>query len=342
MTDLIYTRDMLLADHDYHKKHEAAGYHLHGGFDAEGRYQSPRTLHRWPAVRAWQESLLAAGGTLLNADGRLLQRESYPNPQQQALLLEHGYGRILWNQLTVTGVIEARGQALAQFPCPDFQSIIVEDISRTATGHLHKGLLAAHGMDEGGDPDQPDIGAHDAMWFAARDAVFGAGAWPAPEIPETIARPEQGREMPGLPVTFEGLIKLLLNVLMIEVRAEAFFSFCCTVFRESGAFVPEKAALATELVERIRTDEAIHVAYLRVVISEMRRFTFRLENGETVAGDKLIDPVWEKLVEWHGVTVFEENRKRTRENLRLMVAENGDEQLLEEVDALDSAAWKEP
>ena len=61
MTDLIYTRDMLLADHDYHKKHEAAGYHLHGGFDAEGRYQSPRTLHRWPAVRAWQESLLAAG-----------------------------------------------------------------------------------------------------------------------------------------------------------------------------------------------------------------------------------------------------------------------------------------
>ena len=52
----------------------------------------------------------------------------------------------------------------------------------SACGHLNLGLLYAHGMDEGGDPEHPEAGgAHDAMWFAARDLVFGKDG-PDPKV----------------------------------------------------------------------------------------------------------------------------------------------------------------
>jgi hypothetical protein len=94
-------------------------------------------------------------------------------------LLQWGCGQTLWNALTVTGVVEARGLALTQIVAPDFQSFIVEDISQTTVGHLGKGLLKAHGFDEGGVPGSGQ-GGHDTMWFAARDLIFGKNAYPMP------------------------------------------------------------------------------------------------------------------------------------------------------------------
>jgi hypothetical protein len=48
MARLTYSADEILADHPYAKPHVEAGYTLHGGFDAAGKYISPRTLNRWP------------------------------------------------------------------------------------------------------------------------------------------------------------------------------------------------------------------------------------------------------------------------------------------------------
>ncbi len=315
---LVFTREELFAEHTYAEPHEVAGYKLHGGFDLAGTYISPRTLHRWPAVRNWQAALESRGWPLIDASGDLLQRGSYPNKEQQKLLLSHGYGQTLWNSLTITGVIEARGQALCEFEAPELQDVIADDVSAMATGHLCKGLLYTHGMDEGGDPDNPGIGAHDKMWFAVRDLLFGKDAWPLPEVPENISRPVEGRLFPGLPEAHEGLISLLMNVLMIEVRAEAFFSFCCAVMRDSETFKDrrEAAGLAADTVERIRTDEAIHVAYLQTVVSELRSVTFRLEDGSSVRGDTLIDPVWQDMVEWHGLTQADLSAERTRDALK--------------------------
>ena len=90
------------------------GYRLHGGFDAKGTYISPRTLHRWPAVEAWQAQLKQRGLSVIDASTRLLKRGAYPSIQQQELLLNHGLGETLWNALTITGVIEARGRALVR------------------------------------------------------------------------------------------------------------------------------------------------------------------------------------------------------------------------------------
>ena len=339
-TKLRYSRDSLLASHAYARPHEEAGYRLHGGFDAEGRYVSPRTLGRWPAVKAWNAALEARGGELIDASGKLLERDGYPSFAQQKLLLQSGFGQTLWNSLTVTGIIEKRGQALCQLVAPNLAAIVVEDLSDTACGHLNQGLLYAHGMDEGGDPDQPQFGAHDAMWFAARDLVFGKDAYPAPVVPESIARPVEDREMPQVPAPYEQLIKFLTNILMIEIRAESFFALCCRIFRDPEVFQDRRANAeqAARLVERIREDEAIHVGYLQTVLSELRAFTIKTVDGSRVRGAEIIDPIWAKMVEWHGSTERELARDRTRASIEAQVlAARGEagRELLARLDALE-------
>ena len=326
MTRLAYAEADLLAEHPYARPQIEAGYRLHGGFDDAGAYISPRTLGRWPAVKAWQEALEHRSWPLVNASTSLLRRGNYPNFAQQRLLLDLGLGETLWNALTVTGAVEARGRFLADVMVPDFQPIIVEDIAGTATGHLGKGLMKAHGFDEGGNADKGE-GGHDVMWYAARDLLFGRDAYPLPEIPPSLARPEQGRLMSQLPLPHEQTILLLMNVLMIEIRAEAFFSFCIQLMQAPDVFADRRGAArhAAELVERIRQDEAIHVAYLQTAVSELRSFTFRGANGQRVPGKSVIDPVWNGMVRWHSVTTLEhaEAQKRQMIETQLLALPGG-------------------
>jgi hypothetical protein len=346
---LAYSRDELLAEHAYARRLDVAGYRLHGGFDDGGTYVPPRTLHRWPAVRAWRARLAERGWPLLDADARLLRAGPYPTFAQQKLLLRHGLGQTLWNSLTITGVIEARGALLIDLPAPDFQRAIADDVGETATGHLHRGLLVAHGMDEGGDPrpgpgdhgERYDrLGAHDAMWFAVRDLVFGKDAYPLPEVPANIARPDGGRLSPRIPLGYEQMLSLLMNVLMIEVRAEVAFDFTLRILRDPELFTGtrENAEVAAQMVERIRTDEAIHVAYLQTALSEMRSFAWKAVDGGLVPGTEVIDPMWETLVHWHAV----ENPRLSREVMRPALRERAlahrdGERLALELDRLEAA-----
>lgn len=336
MARLSYTKDEILADHPYAKPQSEAGYRLHGGFDEHGKYISPRTLHRLPAIEAWAEALRGRGGDLIDSSQQLMVSGSFPNVAQQGFLLEHGMGQTLWDSLSVTGVIEARGKRLAEAIAPDFQDIIVDDISQTATGHLSKGLLIAHGLDEGGDAGRGE-GGHDAMWFAVRDMLFGKHAFPHAEIPESLAKPQTGRLMPQLPPEHENWIMLLMNVLMIEIRAENFFNFCTTVMRDPRNFRDRRdvAVHAADLVDRIRQDEAPHVGYLTVVISELRSFTFKTVDGGKIKGATFIDPIWNGMVHWHSVTNIEWDREQTRKEFETMFRERVDgEKLLAQFNSL--------
>ena len=333
---LVWSREELLAEHGYARPHEAAGRALHGGFDASGAYVPPRTLHRWPAIRAWQDALAARGFPLIEATTSLLSAGSYPTGEQQKLLLQHGLGETFWNSLTITGVIEARGRLLIDLPAPDFQKTVLEDLSSTATGHLVKGLLTAHGMDEGGDP-RSTLGAHDEMWFAIRDLVFGANAYALPEVPASIARPDGGRLAPDLPLGHEQLLSLLMNVLMIEIRAENGFAFTQRMLADPELFTDRRdaARLGHELVERIRTDEAVHVAYLQLVLSELRSFTFVTPDGRHVPGADVIDPMWATLVHWHAVENPRLARVQLRDVLHARMRAHADgERLVREFEAL--------
>jgi len=337
MSKLVYAREKLLANHPFAKPHVEAGYRLHGGFDADGAYISPRTLHRWPAIRAWDAALKARGFSSVDSSAQIMAQGHYPSVSQQQFLLDHGLGQSLWNSLSVTGVIEARGRRLAETQAPDFQDIIVEDTSATATGHLNQGLLTAHGLDEGGDPSRGE-GGHDKMWFAVRDMLFGPHAYPHAVVPESLARPEMGRLMPQIPADYENWILLLMNVLMIEIRAENFFRFCTDVMRDSGNFRDrrEVALHAADLVDRIRQDEAPHVGYLAVVVSELRSVTFKTADGGTVKGVSIIDPIWRGMVQWHSVANVNFQREQTRKDLTAMLAKqpNGSD-LVRRFDSLE-------
>lgn len=336
MPKLTYTREELLANHPFAEPHVEAGYRLHGGFDASGAYISPRTLNRWPAIRAWGEALEARGFPLVDASPQLMTQGHYPSAAQQNLLLDAGLGQSLWDSLSVTGVIEARGRRLAETTAPEFQAIVADDISATATEHLNKGLLTAHGLDEGGDPSRGE-GGHDSMWFAVRDMLFGKHAYPHAVVPESLARPELGRLMPQIPPDYENWILLLMNVLMIEIRAENFFRFCTDVMRDSGNFRDrrEVALHAADLVDRIRQDEAPHVGYLAVVISELRSFTFETAQG-TVKGADFIDPIWRGMVQWHSVANVNFQREQTRKDLAARLAKQPDgRNLIRRFDALE-------
>ena len=337
MTKLSYSAEEILAHHPYAKLHSEAGYKLHGGFDADGKYVSPRTLNRWPAINAWSDALKARGHDIVDASPQLLLRESFPSTAQQKFLLEFGLGQTLWDSLTITGMIEARGRQLAEAVAPDFQAIVSDDISQTAVGHLNKGLLMAHGLDEGGSPERGE-GGHDTMWFAARDMLFGKNAYPTPTIPQSLTRPEIGRLMSQIPKEYEDWILLLMNVLMIEVRAENFFAFCTEVMRDSDNFRDRRdvALHAADLIDRIRQDETPHVGYLAVIVSELRSFTFRTVDRGRISGAAMIDPVWRGMVQWHAVTDADYGREQAHAELTAMLAgrPNGRE-LVQRFDTLE-------
>ena len=297
---LTFTEDELLSDHDYAAAHVIDGRKLHGGFDAAGTYIPPRSKGRRVAIDNWTAALRERGGDLLDADSSLLTGPRVPNPAQQCYLIERGVTRPFWNGLTITGKIEGRGRMIAEMPLPDMQRIVVEDIGGMALGHLKKGLLAAHGVDEGGEPDK-GIGGHDVMWFVARDLTFGADAHPDVEPPGAIARPEgEERYMPELELPYEMALRFLMNLLLIEFRAEIGFATSQETFRTPGLFGERRAQAleAAEVVERIRTDERIHVESLRLYLGELRSVTLKTVDGGTIAGAVIIDRFWKGLVAW--------------------------------------------
>ncbi|HAR30693.1 MAG TPA: hypothetical protein DCR65_04155 [Gammaproteobacteria bacterium] len=300
MAELAYTEAELMSDLPVARPHVVAGRRMHGGFDADGRYIPPRAAGRERAIADWTHALRQRGGELFAADASLLTGPRMPNLEQQRLLLREGIGVPFWNNLTTTGKIEGRGRILAEMQFPDLAQIVAEDVSTMAIGHLGKGLLKAHGIDEGGEPAR-GIGGHDVMWFVARDLVFGADAYPDVEPPESISRPEAGRRwMPELPAPYEGLLSFLMNLLMIEFRAEIGFASTQAILRTPDLFADRREAAeeAAEIVERIREDERIHVTSLRLYLGELRACRLRTVDGGTVSGAEVIDRFWSGLVNW--------------------------------------------
>ena len=134
--------------------------------------------------------------------------------------------------------------------------------------------------------------------------------------------------MEQIPPEYEGVIAFLMNLLMIEVRAERAFDFYERVISCDRVFVDRRkeAAHAVLLVNRIRQDESVHVAWLKAAISEFRSLTVNTVAGKQVSGASIIDPVWTRMVHWHAVEMHEANREANRADLRqkILAAPNGE------------------
>lgn len=336
---LSYSDEEILADHDYARPHVVDGHRLHGGFDAEGRYLPPRTLRRPEAVESWRAALRERGGEPLEIGLDLLAGPRYPNFAQQKLLLQHGLGETLWNTLTNIGRTEARGAMLAFLPAPSFDGIVAgADTSEMTLGHLGP-LFVAHGRDEGGLPSL-GIGGHDQMWFVARDLAFGRQCYPLP--PELgRARPGAGegaRPMTELPPQVAELLRMLMGLLMIEIRAFLGFEQTERLLRDPGLFPDRRAQAdeAAEIVARIRVDERVHVAYLCNLFGELRHATIRCTDGSKKPGAEIIDPAWRRQVHLSKEVLAGAQREEMRRVIERRVAAHPDAaRLREELSALE-------
>jgi hypothetical protein len=321
---LVFSHDELVANHPYERPHLVGGQKFHGGFVSEGAYVPPRTLNRIPAVSSWSQSVEARGWPLIDCAGTQRSEDLYPNLPQQRLSLESGLRQAFWDELTVIAVNEGRGEAMCYIKPIDLQALIEEDISTTATGHLWKGLFWAHGVDEAGDRAAPDIGGHKHMWLAARDLLMGRQAYPPPAVPPQHSRPKNGgREAPSLPPEVEKMFEACMAVLHVECRAYPHFDLCLALCRDPSLF--ERPAgdvdLAADIIARIRADEASHVGYLRCFVSELRSFTFRCVDGVRRKGFEILDPIWQRQVEWPDAGAKAARRAGTRNIVAAEAAE---------------------
>ncbi len=324
---LRYTHEEILADHDYAAPHVIGDYRLHGGFDAGGKYISPRTRYRPEAVSNWGEALKGRGGEPLAAGPELLSGPRYPNVEQHKFLLQSGLGETLWGTFTTIGRVEARGAMLGMLPAPSFEGVLLDDVASMTAGHL-KPLFEAHGMDEGGIPAK-GIGGHDQMWFAARDLAFGEDRYPLPEPPPQN-RPggvDAARQMPQLAPGHSELLRMLMGLLMIEIRAFITFDMIENLLRDPELFMDRRkdAELAADIVARIRIDERVHVEYLRTLFGEIRHTQVHCVDGSELPGREILDPAWERQVHVSTVLLPRQQRPEMRDNLhkRLLSAPDG-------------------
>jgi hypothetical protein len=309
---LEFAEHELLADHAFAEPLIANGVRCHGGFDEDGTYVSPRTLHRAPAIDAWEASRRARTGTEPLTLPLDTWPANFPNIEQSKFLIRNGVPGPTISALTRIGTVEGFGAMLRYQPLPDFQGLFDDDIRGTATEHIRKGLFEAHARDEAGWEDEA---GHDRMWFAARDIAFEN---PVTEderarMLERLGIPRPGadgkvdvqamreaamalRVLPGdIDYDFEAMLNRMISLLFIEIQAFHGFAWAEGVLSDTELCAGDGEA--ARIISYVRADESPHVAYLKLALSEMRDWTWRGENGTTYDGAEMIGLLWDKHLE---------------------------------------------
>jgi hypothetical protein len=302
------------------------GYRCHGGFDAAGRYRSPRTRFRVPAIEGWQRRHRDEFGTALLDVPIDAWPSPYPNVAQSRYLLEEGVREPMIMTLTRIGTVEGFGALIRHANVPDRQRFFDESIAGTAIAHLDRGLFEAHARDEAGWDEEA---GHRHMWFAVRDVAFEhpvtedqtetmlermgiPSGGPAPDPAEVRARMLEARVFDDLDPALEAMIRRMISILLIEISAHHVFAWAEELLADPDLVAGDGDA--ARLVSYIRQDEAPHVAYLATTLTEMRDRTFVGESGRRIPGSEIVGVLWERgLAESLGAGRDANRRLRVRE-----------------------------
>jgi hypothetical protein len=335
-----FTAEELLSSGDCAEPLIANGVRCHGGFDEDGHYLSPRTLHRTPAVLAWQAQLARDGHDLIEI-ARELMPPQYPNVEQAKLMLRHDVRDPAVRALTIISIVEGFGAMIRDVKVPELTSIFVEPTDGTALAHLQHGLFEAHARDESGYRDE---GGHKQMWEAARDAALENPKIPGDVLMRLMGRRGRGgRPQPAFPEIGEELERMLgfmANVLVVEVFAEGTFQWGIDVLSD-----PEVSAapeVAGGMVRNIQADEKPHVEYLRTALSEARARTIRTVDGKEISGRTVVDGLLHRIL-----GQMTKNRRRDQQDdireglVEAMKSVSNPAALLEEFDAM-ATEWTPP
>lgn len=338
---LIYSSEELLKSHKVYEPVVFNGVICHGGYDEDGNYFSPRTLYRNKAIENWRENFLKQNKEeLINIPISEFEPH-YPNSKQMSFLLSQGIYNPFIATLTRIGVVEGYGSLLRYVAVESIESYFDQDISELAVGHLNKGLIEAHARDESGFEEQA---GHSKMWPLIRDLLFDQPLR-FQDVNDflkkvNLIQDEKGLQLPQnfainyeplvpqIDPSLEILIRRLISVLLIELRAFRVFKWAQEVIASSNLSNLEAASM---LVSFIRQDETPHVGYLTTVLSELKTLDFLTNNGQKLQGKPIID----KLLK-HGIneskTVAEaRNIKMVSDEISLALSTRKDAQkLLEE------------
>lgn len=295
---LVYSREELLSEHDIAEPLVVGGVRCHGGFLSDGTYVSPRTGARSGAIEAWRRHHEATFGTEILPAPIDEWPEAYPNVAQTKYLLSVGVREPAIAALTRIGTVEGFGAFLPYVIVPGLGEHFAADVDGTAIDHLERGLIDAHARDEAGDGT---VAGHRDMWFVARDTAFESP--PAEDETELmLARLGIGsgsgggflttaRVVPEVDENVEFLLARMISLLLIEVQAFHTFAWAEAVLSDPDLVAGD--GIAATIVSYIRQDEAPHVGYLRVVLSEMRDRDFRAADGSTIAGADVVGRLFE-------------------------------------------------
>jgi hypothetical protein len=342
MTDdrTVYTNEELLESGAPAQPLVANGIRCHGGFDADGRYVSPRTVHRLPAVHAWKQQLRDQGHGLIEIQRASLPPQ-YPNVAQSVLLLRHGVREPMVRALTIISIVEGFGAVIRDVEVPELETLVVEPIGGTGLAHLRGGLFEAHARDESGYRDE---GGHKQMWEAARDLALEN-----PKIPNDVLMRMMGRRgrsarpeplFPQLDPTLHRMLQMMAQVMVIEVFAEGTFEWGKAVL--SNPEVSAQPSEAGAMVGYIQADESPHVEYLRTVLSEVRARTLRTVDGGQIAGRAVVDGFMHAILSAMADTRPREQREDVEASMTEAFAEAADpDSLREEFESLASS-WSPP
>jgi hypothetical protein len=299
---LEYTAAELLADHPVAEPLFAGGRVCHGGFREDGTYVSPRTLHRVPAIAAWQARHRELFGTEIIDVPLDTWPDHYPNVAQARFLVDAGVPEPLIASLTRIGTVEGLGANIRHLQPGDLQRRFDEDITGTALAHLGRGLFEAHGRDEAGWEEEA---GHKDMWFAARDIAFES---PTAQVDIDAMLARMGFGQPGGPsapveralpddidLNLELIANLMIRVLFIEVQAFHTFAWAETWLSDTDLVAGD--GRAADLVGYIRADETPHVDYLKTALTEMRDRTWIGTSGKQHKGIEMIGTLWDRGLE---------------------------------------------
>ena len=298
-----YSEHELLESHRYAEPLYAGGIRCHGGFDDDGRYVSPRTVHRVPAIESWEEVRAEAFGTPQLDIPLDRWPPTVPNVAQAKFLIANGVPGPIISTLTRIGTVEGFGGFIRTLPLPDLSRCFDEDVRGTAMAHLDRGLYEAHARDEAGFEDE---GGHKDMWFAARDIAFEHPV-DDDDVLEMLQRmgfsrpgsasatPPPPRVLPDdLDADLEGVIEFMARLLLIEISAFHTFAWAEEVLSDNDLVAGDGEA--ARLVSYIRSDETPHVSYLKTTLSEMRDRTFLGSSGKRYPGTEMVGRIWDRAV----------------------------------------------
>ena len=289
-----WTEDELLATDPIVEPLIAGGVRCHGGFDADGRYVSPRTRIRWPAIEAWQR---APPRAVRHRAARHPARRRGPRPTRTSPRRKFlvGAGRARPDHHDADPHRHRRGLRRDD-PLRDRRrpaAVLRRGRRRVPRStHLQRGLVrgarARRGRLRGrGRPqadvvrgarrrvrapgdrgrDRRDARAHGHLQRRWR-ARPGRDPAPCAEL----------RVFDDIDLELEMLVQRMVSLLLIEISA----FHVVRVGRGACSPTPTSSpatAKRPRIVSYIRQDESPHVEYLKTALSEMRDRTFVGESG---------------------------------------------------------------